>query len=88
LAELQAAAEGVPGWHAFLSRYPQGQELVDSITKLHARRGRLAWLQRQGLVSGKAKPLPVLTIGEAAFKRKHPEYPGDVAAAAAADSQD
>eukprot|EP00775_Hariotina_reticulata_P003461 gene3461-3732_t len=47
LAELQAAAAGVPAWESTLAVKPAGSALVSGIDTMHARRSRLVWLKQQ-----------------------------------------
>jgi hypothetical protein len=76
LAELQAAAAGVPAWQRTLCQTPSGAKLVQSIDRLHARRGRLAWLKEEGLTD--APCLRVLDWSESKFAGTYAGYPGDV----------
>lgn len=75
LAELQAAAEGVPSWERTLSHTPSGRKLVQSIDRLHQHRGRLVWLKEEGFTEQGV--LQVLNSSEGMFKELYPDYPGD-----------
>lgn len=87
LAELQAAAQGVPAWERQLAREPSGPTLLQQIDGLHARRGRLAWLRKHqqqqqhkgsGSVASKhPSALAVLRMAQARFCGLYPDYPGD-----------
>jgi hypothetical protein len=79
LAELQAAAAGVAAWERMLCHNPSGPRLLQSIDRLHARRGRLVWLREQGLVDGPC--LRVLEMSEGKFAGHYVGYPGDAAMA-------
>jgi hypothetical protein len=79
LAELQAAAAGVAAWERMLCHSPSGARLVQSIDRLHARRGRLVWLQEQGLTD--VPCLRVLDMSEGKFAGQYVGYPGDAAMA-------
>jgi hypothetical protein len=85
LAELQAAAAGVPAWQRTLSHSPSGAKLVGSIDRLHARRGRLVWLQEEGLTD--VHCLRVLEYSEGKFAASFAGYPGDAEMAQRLDSE-
>jgi hypothetical protein len=77
VADLQAAAEGVPGWQQQLARQPAGEALVGQIRALQRARSRLTWLQQQGLQDRHRSALMGLRKSRAAFLKEHPDYPGD-----------
>lgn len=81
VAELQAAAQGVPTWQQQLAREPSGHALLATIDDLHAARHRLTWLQQEGLAHKHRLAVSVLRLKEARFKQQYPDYPGDTAAA-------
>jgi hypothetical protein len=79
LAELQEAAAGVAAWERMLCHNPSGARLLQSIDRLHARRGRLVWLREQALSD--VPCLRVLYMSEGRFAAQHVGYPGDAAMA-------
>lgn len=77
MADLQAAAEGVPTWQQQLARQPSGEALVGQVRTLHKARSRLTWLHQQGLQGRYRSALVVLRRSHRAFVKDHPDYPGD-----------